>query len=472
MDVKNFSKRLNGIERFLDPQDVAIYLMDKIFRLRSAENFTDWRQEEIDGLINRMFTGVAERVKNKSLQIQASAVPQAEAELRRLITLWIGSDRFASTIIREGLTSIQVLLLGRQRLLDLAHRFDAVLDSLKSQNDAAYPLSPSDAAVIGAAADHRVETWESLVQGDMLNWLASDVEEKHSAPLSDHEYAAKESALTEAARALVDAHVVESGAATVIGAEYEELDLTPLVDREWIDRDILAQAEFVAAAEERGFELRSDPSHRLAPLRIVARKEQHFVPVGDSTLDAMRDQARAAIASFAGQAREIDGRTYINIHDYRAWGERRVKGDLKILEGIRVSSWNAWVDTQGGEGKAMLAGVKVGKLETIDRSNIWACANEEQARELCQRRTKQLQRIAKLATPNRFETEACDGLGDVLSPWSARKELLAQVERVREITAELLEKLWAAKFVCATISRQDFANHPMLPPKTKTCCVP
>jgi hypothetical protein len=52
------------------------------------------------------------------------------------------------------------------------------------------------------------------------------------------------------ARGAVDACV-----AVVIGTPHEQLDLAPLVEREWIDLEL---AEFTAALEERGFKFRRD----------------------------------------------------------------------------------------------------------------------------------------------------------------------------------------------------------------------
>lgn len=62
---------------------------------------------------------------------------------------------------------------------------------------------------------------------------------------------------------------------------------------------------------------------------------------------------------------EIDGRPYLHIEDYRAWAGPNLRGDLQRVEGIMVAFWNHWVDRQGGEGRAELAGVKVGYLNPL-----------------------------------------------------------------------------------------------------------
>lgn len=63
--------------------------------------------------------------------------------------------------------------------------------------------------------------------------------------------------------------------------------------------------------------------------------------------------AKANLARYPGSTKEIDGRSYLNFNEYAAWRGRSV---------FVAKSWNSWVDANGGEGAAELAGVKVRKL--------------------------------------------------------------------------------------------------------------
>jgi hypothetical protein len=162
----------------------------------------------------------------------------------------------------------------------------------------------------------------------------------------------------------------------------------------------------------------------LSRLAAYERRGQDLLLVDDSLLAKLRQEARDAIARFPGRTKKIGTRTYLNIRDYHDWSERGVRGDLEVLEGIRVSSWNAWVDANGGESRAVLAGVKVGKLRTNDQSDARLYSSPNQA---------------------------------------GHADLLAQTKRVRKIAVELFEDLWAATSVCDTIGRDDFAGHAMLP---------
>ena len=390
MNLHNFDKRLGNIEKTLTPQQVVGFLMDKAFKVRATEDYASWRQEDVVGLINRTLTGVIERTSNDGSKFQAHAFARARTELSKLLSCWVGCDRFASGIIGNGLRGIRLLLSESLRMMELGEKANVIVSAAKILAGAAHRFDFDDAAAIDEATDNYVANWDSLAEGEMLEWLASDAGEKKCGPLSDdsdEEQATKLAALKEAMRALIARGAVDAGVVVIIWTPYEQLDFTPLVERDWIDRHVLELAEFTAALEERGFEFRRDQSHPLSQLRAYRRRGHDLLLVDDSLLAELRQAAREAIAGFPGRTKKIGTRTYLSIRDYHDWSERRVKGDLDVLEGIRVSSWNAWVDANGGEGRALLAGVKVGKLRTNDRSDVGPYSSPEQANQLQPSRT-------------------------------------------------------------------------------------
>ena len=75
--------------------------------------------------------------------------------------------------------------------------------------------------------------------------------------------------------------------------------------------------------------------------------------------------------------------------DYSKWRGRRNKGDLKsgMRRGLVVSSWNQWVESQGGEGVATLAGVASGILDCyLDGYRYRVCRNAGELAEEVSRR--------------------------------------------------------------------------------------
>jgi hypothetical protein len=152
-----------------------------------------------------------------------------------------------------------------------------------------------------------------------------------------------------------------------------------LVKRQWIDRHVVELAEFGAAVQEAGLELRATEGHLLAPLQIYQSVgDGQLVEADEGRIALVHRQSEAALAKFAGRTKEIKGRIWLHIDDYRGWDGRKLRGDLPLQEGIVAASWNDWVDRHGGEGKAELGGIKVRKLRALAESSHFSiCSGPE-----------------------------------------------------------------------------------------------
>ena len=64
------------------------------------------------------------------------------------------------------------------------------------------------------------------------------------------------------------------------------------------------------------------------------------------------------MAGFPGRTKLVDERLYLSFQDYMEWKGRRNRGDLKprMGTGLVASAWSHWVEAQGSEGVASLAG--------------------------------------------------------------------------------------------------------------------
>jgi hypothetical protein len=276
------------------------------------------------------------------------AICQNLAGLAYLAQLWVACNQCVAELTQRKLPELVVLANNNARAMDQLERRKAALEALKNYAAESCPLKSDDAAAIEAAIDHEVQTWETLVSCHLPDWLG---EQQAAEPASGAVHA-----LEEAVRTLVDADEVKAGAAVELGLiAFEVLLLAPLVDRRWIDRHVVELAEFGASFEEGGLFWVTE-NHCLAALQICYRAEGRQLAAADQKLiAAIREETRAALATFKGRMREIGGRIYLHIDDCRAWPARKVQGDLPAVEGIMVQSWNAWVDQHGGEGKAELA---------------------------------------------------------------------------------------------------------------------
>ena len=109
----------------------------------------------------------------------------------------------------------------------------------------------------------------------------------------------------------------------------------------------------------------SDDPHPLAWFRITNPEEGR--EASRDLTKKLWQQTRKHQERFPGRTREIQGKQYLNWEDYRGWRGRWVKGNNTsgLSPGLVMSRWNRWVEEQGGEGKATLAGTLVGKLIPI-----------------------------------------------------------------------------------------------------------
>jgi len=164
----------------------------------------------------------------------------------------------------------------------------------------------------------------------------------------------------------------------------------PLVDGDWIDRYNVELAEWGARLVEKGFLLEEPKdNHPLAWQRIIDQKDGSEADTAVTM--KLWQQAKKHLQTFPGRTRIIDEREYLSFNDYLKWRGRRNKGDLRseVRTGLAVGLWNQWVEAQGEEGVATLAGVKVGKLDCYtDGYRYQVCPSTlELSEELSQRKT-------------------------------------------------------------------------------------
>ena len=305
-----------------------------------------------------------------------------------------------------------------------------------------YPLDSETAAAVEAAKQHYVMTWELLEEGDDLGqWLLESFLAKGNTALPDGAYGMMSGAKhlyskmptedevrplfedAESFQKFLDGEDYSYGLADVPDAEYDEhyeaivsaikgvakqgivvdmpsvphqfLQEAPLVNGEWIDGYIVELAEWGARLVEKGLLLEeSGDYHPMAWKRII--NQEHGSEACAAVSMKLWQQTRKRLAAFPGSTRVIDERQYLNFADYLKWRGRRNKGDLKsgMRRGLVVSSWNQWVESQGGEGVATLAGVAAGILDCyLDGYRYRVCRNAGELAEEVSRRESLLESV-------------------------------------------------------------------------------
>jgi len=162
----------------------------------------------------------------------------------------------------------------------------------------------------------------------------------------------------------------------------------PLIEGDWIDHYIVELAEWGARLVEKGYSLvEPEDQHPVAWQRIIDPADGSETDVAATT--KLWQQTRKHLAGFPGRTKEIDGRLYLSFKDYMKWRGRCNKGNLKsgVGTGLAVSEWNQWVEAQGGEGVAALAGVKAENLSCyLDGYEYRVCINTGELAEVVMRR--------------------------------------------------------------------------------------
>jgi len=293
-----------------------------------------------------------------------------------------------------------------------ALRDNRTLDWMRMAMELSYPLDPEMASAVAAAEKHQVLTWEALEESGTLDeWLLSSFVAEGRTTLPGGAYLSRDGIRSnyyplpspdevrdrfkdeDSFQKFSDGEDISYGLADTSDAEYEEryeelvtavkkvarpgtvVDLpttphdslreAPLVDGEWIDGYVVKLADWGERISDEGYVLDDPgPGHHLAMCRIVDPKDRATVP--DITIRELLGQTTNHLVNFPGSTKEINGRPYLRFTDYLEWKVRETNVNLNstIQKGIVASDWNEWVDDEGGEGTAILAGVKVGKLSS------------------------------------------------------------------------------------------------------------
>ena len=351
----------------------------------------------------------------------------------------ISEERYFWTQGRFLIAELKSLL--REQALGRRMRWNEIRVGIETP----YPLDSETAAAVEAAKQHYVMTWELLEEGDDLGqWLLESFLAKGNTALPDGAYGMMSGAKhlyskvptedevrplfedAESFQKFLDGEDYSYGLADVPDAEYDEhyeaivsaikgvakqgivvdmpsvphqfLQEAPLVNGEWIDGYIVELAEWGARLVEKGLLLEeSGDYHPMAWKRII--NQEHGSEACAAVSMKLWQQTRKRLAAFPGSTRVIDeriGRQYLNFADYLKWRGRRNKGDLKsgMRRGLVVSSWNQWVESQGGEGVATLAGVASGILDCyLDGYRYRVCRNAGELAEEVSRRESLLESV-------------------------------------------------------------------------------
>ncbi len=121
------------------------------------------------------------------------------------------------------------------------------------------------------------------------------------------------------------------------------------------------------------------------------------------------------------------------------WRGRRIKGNITcgLSPGLVMSRWNRWVKEQGGEGRAALAGMLVGKLGCHAEGYRFQVREGNEGLDLERRQRQGLLKSLELNGPGR----------------QAEERFFERVRHWKELAHEFLMELYTLRRVINSVNR-------------------
>ncbi|MFQ6027185.1 MAG: hypothetical protein ACE5Q6_06815 [Dehalococcoidia bacterium] len=493
-------RRLDKLEGHLTPRQAALMWMNDAHQFGTMTQYADslkggpesaW---PIPRLCNQMEASVSQAMKGRPKIEIRQALRQADLDVLFLFflhqkcnSLLMERERYYSTY--SLMLSKQLGSLAREQMWNDEALWNRMLVGLRLP----YPLDPETVAAVEGAIEHYVMPWEVLEESDDLSrWVTNSFLAEGKDELPDdayrlqHDYSGslpgpdpeEVQALfpdQESFDKFLAGEDYNYGLADVTDEEYNEryetimsairdlglegsvmelppvphafLREAPLVDGEWIDRYVVELAEWGARLVQQGLAVEeSDDPHALAWFNISDPEAGENAPA-EMTLKLWQ-QAQRHLARSPGRTKEIEGHHYFNWEDYLGWRGRRVKGDLtaRISQGLIVSQWNRWVEQQGGEGKATLAGVLVDRL---------SCHAEGYQHQVCQdagdldKEQRQRRSLLETLWLNKPNSKSEERFNERARNW-------------KELARDFLLELYTLRQVIDSINQRYFEGHQVL----------
>ena len=411
------NRRLDKLETQLTPKQAMLLWMAAAHQFGSLEEYAHHMKTQPDSAWPLRRLGVQMRV---SVERALKGKPREgidrvlhRANLDGLFLFFLHQQSNSRLAEKEHYFASHSLMLAQQLsalMREHIHNDQALWNRMMVGLRLPYPLDPETATAVDAAIEHHLISWEVLEESDELSRWVTDsflaegktellegayrlqrdctgsskppdpeevqglfpdqesfdkflAEDDYSyclVDVTDAEYNERYETIVSAMKRLgLDGLMVELPA-----VPHLFMREAPLVEEQWLDRFVVVLAEWGGARlpqQDLVIEESDDP-HPLAWFRITNPEEGR--EASRDLTKKLWQQTRKHQERFPGRTREIQGKQYLNWEDYRGWRGRWVKGNNTsgLSPGLVMSRWNRWVEEQGGEGKATLAGTLVGKL--------------------------------------------------------------------------------------------------------------
>jgi hypothetical protein len=461
-------------------------------------------------LPDKVASAVEQAMKGRSKQEIARVARQAIRDVLFLFHLhqrvnqkFMEEDRHFWT--RALLLSMELDALRRERFL----RDQMTWNWFRVGMELPYPLDPETTAAVDAAKEHYVLTWDLLEEGDNItSWVqkyfenqgkdelpyqAYSLRESSNPPstsrpseeevralfsdetdfqkflagedfsygladVSDQEFEARWDSVLQAIKALVASGEVQEGVVVELPTvPHNLLRDPPLVEGIWLDRYVVALAEWGARLQAKGYQSQEpEDSHPLAWYWVVDSETGAEADAG--ALRQLWQQTEKHLGRFPGRTREIRGQPHLHFQDYIRWRGRRAKGDQHsgLRRGLMLSSWNRLVNDSERNGTATLEGVKVSRLSSyLEGYQYHLCRDQHEVAEERRRRESLLEELRgwKPDSPSDDRYRRC------VAWWSEMaRDFLGELYSLRQVVDAISQRYFYGRHVLFPASASGFAK--------------
>jgi hypothetical protein len=500
-------RRLDKLEVFLTPKQAILLWMEEAHQHDTMEQYVQSLKPGPESawplcvLPDKVATAVEQAMKGRPKQEVGRVVRQAIRDVLFLFHLhqqvnrrFMEEDRHFWT--KALLLSTELDVLRRERSL----RDQMTWNWFRVGLELHYPLDPETAAAVGAMKEHYVLTWDVLEEGDdITGWvreyfveqgkaalpegayalqegderrsnsstkeevralfsdetefqkfLASEGYSYGLADVPDHEFESSWDSVLRAIKALVSSGEVQDGVVIELPTvPHNLLRDAPLVEGEWLDRYVVALAEWGARLQAKDYQLQElEDSHPLAWYRVV--DPETGTEADAKVLKRLREQTEKHLAGFSGRTRNIQGQPYLHFQDYIRWRGRKAKGDLEsgLRRGLALSSWNQWVAANGGDKTTTVEDAKISYLTSyLEGYRYLLCRDSADEVEEKRRRESRLEDLRGWKPGSR----SVDRYHRRIVSW-------------REMAGDFLCELYSLRHVADAISQRYFDGRQVLFP--------
>ena len=329
MKTEGNRKRLDKIARAFTPDPVVVsWIVEELSQFDSLPEYAAWltgdfARAPLPRMLRKIESSLGASLGSR--RTSEDLLHRRCKETRLLFNLLVVLNCHIYELVTQHKDQLKTIIARIQMADERVRSANSQWRAWRASIDTPYPLDADTAAAVLFALKYDVtqtDEWARDIAEQQADRFAHDTTDQTVS------FQAKVEGLRAGVHELCSSGLVQRGLRVNLGPSlFEFLSDIPLVEEVSIDLTAVELAECAATLDHRGFDLGvpADP-HPLARMRLRQRTailaEQKTSTAGEAEIGSARAEAAARLDTFAGRTKEIDGRPYLHLEDYRTWNKR------------------------------------------------------------------------------------------------------------------------------------------------------